>query len=103
VTFIEGHDDALACMIEQIDACLAFRVAKVPALEGVDFALALERTALAAQGCATASPAAPSWLPRSHAPRRGRFAPFIQPRTLLPMELSGRSGSWGGPGAARRW
>ena len=46
----ESHDDALARMIEQIDARLvAFRIAKVPALAGIDFDLARERTALAAQ------------------------------------------------------
>jgi hypothetical protein len=50
VTVVEAHDEALARMIEQIDARLvAFRLAKVPALEGVDFELARERTALAAR------------------------------------------------------
>ena len=50
VTLREAHDAALARMIEQIDARLvAFRMAKVPALEGVDFDTARERTALAAQ------------------------------------------------------
>ena len=50
VKVTESHDDALARMIEQIDARLvAFRIAKVPALAGVDFDLARERTALAAR------------------------------------------------------
>ncbi len=50
VTFREDHDQALARMIEQIDARLvAFRMAKVPGLEGVDFEVARERTALAAR------------------------------------------------------
>ena len=50
VTLREAHDAALARMIEQIDARLvAFRMAKVPALEGVDFDTARQRTALAAQ------------------------------------------------------
>jgi hypothetical protein len=50
VTLTESHDDALARMIEQIDARLvAFRMAKVPALENIDFDVARERTALAAQ------------------------------------------------------
>jgi arsenite methyltransferase len=48
VTLTESHDDALARMVEQIDARLrAFRLAKVPALETVDFDTALERVALA--------------------------------------------------------
>jgi arsenite methyltransferase len=50
VTLTEPHDQALARMIDQIDARLvAFRIAKVPALAGVDFDLARERTALAAK------------------------------------------------------
>lgn len=50
VTHTEPHDDALARMIEQIDARLvAFRMAKVPALEDIDFDAARERTALAAK------------------------------------------------------
>ena len=50
VTLREAHDDALARMIEQIDARLiAFRMAKVAALEGIDFDTARTRTALAAQ------------------------------------------------------
>lgn len=50
VTHREPHDDALARMIEQIDARLvAFRMAGVPALESIDFDLARERTALAAR------------------------------------------------------
>ncbi len=50
VTRREAHDDALARMIEQIDARLvAFRMAKVPALESIDFDTARHRTALAAQ------------------------------------------------------
>lgn len=49
VTLHESHDDALARMIELIDARLvAFRMAKLPALAGIDFDLARERTALAA-------------------------------------------------------
>jgi len=48
VTLTESHDDALARMVEQIDGRLrAFRIAKVPALETVDFDTALERVALA--------------------------------------------------------
>jgi hypothetical protein len=48
VTHTEPHDDALLRMIEQIDARLrAFRIAKVPALETIDFDAALERVALA--------------------------------------------------------
>ena len=40
--------DALAKMVDQIDARLrAFRIAKVPALESIDFDTALERVALA--------------------------------------------------------
>src|SRR6266542_5343114 len=50
VTKTEPHDDALARMIEQIDARLvAFRMAKVPALENIDFDMARERAALAAR------------------------------------------------------
>lgn len=50
VTHTESHDDALARMVEQIDARLvAFRMAKVPALADVDFDLARERTAQAAR------------------------------------------------------
>lgn len=50
VTVREAHDEALGRMIEQIDARLmAFRMAKVPALEGIDFDTARQRTALAAQ------------------------------------------------------
>jgi arsenite methyltransferase len=50
VTHTEPHDDALARMIEQIDARLvAFRMAKVAALESIDFDAARERTALAAK------------------------------------------------------
>jgi arsenite methyltransferase len=46
----ESHDAALARMIEQIDARLiAFRMAKVPALEAIDFDTARQRVALAAQ------------------------------------------------------
>ena len=48
VTHREPHDAALARMIEQIDARLvAFRLAQVPALAGIDFDRARERTALA--------------------------------------------------------
>ncbi len=50
VTVREDHDDALAKMIEQINARLiAFRMAKVPALESIDFDTARQRVALAAQ------------------------------------------------------
>ncbi len=50
VTRTEAHDDALAEMVDQIDARLrAFRIAKVPALEGIDFDTALERVAAAAR------------------------------------------------------
>ncbi len=50
VTYTEAHDQALARMIEQIDARLvAFRMARVPGLEGIDFDVARERTALAAK------------------------------------------------------
>lgn len=50
VTLTESYDDALARMIEQIDARLvAFRMAKVPALESIDFDTARQRVALAAQ------------------------------------------------------
>jgi arsenite methyltransferase len=50
VTHTESHDDALARMIEQIDARLvAFRMAKIAALEGIDFDTARERTSLAAR------------------------------------------------------
>ena len=46
----ESHDHALARMIEQIDARLvAFRLAEVPALAGIDFDRARQRTALAAK------------------------------------------------------
>ena len=50
VTRQENHDDALARMVEQIEARLiAFRMAKVPALADVDFDFALTRTAQAAK------------------------------------------------------
>lgn len=50
VTRRESHDGALAKMIDQIDARLAaFRMAKVPGLEGIDFDTARQRTALAAR------------------------------------------------------
>ncbi|MGH9026342.1 MAG: class I SAM-dependent methyltransferase [Acidimicrobiia bacterium] len=50
VTYQESHDNALAKMVEQIDARLrAFRMAKVAALADVDFDLALTRTAQAAE------------------------------------------------------
>ncbi len=50
VTYRESHDEALARMIEQIDARLvAFRMARVPGLEGIDFDVASQRTALAAK------------------------------------------------------
>jgi len=48
VTLTEHHDDALGRMIEQIDARLiAFRMAKVPALETIDFDQARRRVASA--------------------------------------------------------
>ena len=48
VTRTEAHDDALAEMITQIDGRLrAFRLAKVAALEGIDFETALDRVAAA--------------------------------------------------------
>ena len=50
VTRTEAHDDALAEMVDQIDARLrAFRIAKVPALEGIDFDTAMDRVAAAAR------------------------------------------------------
>ena len=50
VTLTEDHDDALAAMIDQIDARLvAFRMAKVAALETIDFDLARRRVASAAR------------------------------------------------------
>ena len=50
VTQRESHDAALAKMIEQIDARLvAFRMANVPAMAGIDFDQARNRTALAAR------------------------------------------------------
>lgn len=53
VTLTESHDDALAHMIDQIDArLLAFRIAKVPALETIDFEQARRRVASAAKAVA---------------------------------------------------
>ena len=50
VTLREAHDDALARMIDQVDARLvAFRMAGAAGLEGIDFDTARQRTALAAQ------------------------------------------------------
>ena len=50
VTLTEHHDEALGRMIEQIDARLiAFRMAKVAALEGIDFDQARSRVASAAR------------------------------------------------------
>lgn len=50
VTLTESHDAALGKMIDQIDARLvAFRMAAAPALEGIDFDLARQRTALAGE------------------------------------------------------
>ena len=50
VTYTESHDDALAAMIDQIDARLvAFRMAKVAALDTIDFDQARHRVALAAK------------------------------------------------------
>src|SRR5436853_1788014 len=52
-SYTESHDDGLATMIEQIDARLvAFKIAKLPAIEEVDLDLARRRTALAAQAVA---------------------------------------------------
>lgn len=49
VTLTEHHDEALAAMIDQIDARLvAFRMAKVAALESIDFDEARRRVASAA-------------------------------------------------------
>ena len=49
-THTESHDDGLSRMIEQIDDRLvAFKIAKLPALDSIDFDLARRRTALAAQ------------------------------------------------------
>ncbi|MGH9278791.1 MAG: class I SAM-dependent methyltransferase, partial [Acidimicrobiales bacterium] len=49
-THTESHDDGLARMIEQIDARLvAFKIAKLPEIESIDFDLARTRTALAAE------------------------------------------------------
>jgi arsenite methyltransferase len=46
----ESHDDGLATMIDQIDARLvAFKIAKLPAVEEIDFDMARRRTALAAE------------------------------------------------------
>ncbi|MDQ4069900.1 MAG: methyltransferase domain-containing protein [Actinomycetota bacterium] len=54
VTLTEDHDEALARMIEQIDArLLAFRMAKVPALEAIDFDQARRRVASAAKAVET--------------------------------------------------
>ena len=53
VTTQKSYDDALAKMIEQIDARLvAFRIAGIAALETIDFDLARQRTALAAKAVA---------------------------------------------------
>lgn len=50
VTLTEHHDEALARMIDQIDARLvAFRMAKVAALESIDFEQARSRVASAAR------------------------------------------------------
>lgn len=50
VTLQEPHDEELARMIELIDARLAaFRMAKLPALDGIDFDVARQRTGLAAR------------------------------------------------------
>ncbi len=50
VTLTEDHDDGLARMIDQIDARLvAFRMAKVPALESIDFDGARAKVASAAR------------------------------------------------------
>ena len=48
VTLTEDHDEALAAMIDQIDARLvAFRTAKLPALEAIDFDSARAKVASA--------------------------------------------------------
>jgi ubiquinone/menaquinone biosynthesis C-methylase UbiE len=53
VGLTESHDDALARMIDQIDARLvAFKMAGVAALESIDFDQARRRVALAAQAVA---------------------------------------------------
>ncbi len=50
VTFVEAHDEALAGMIEQIDAGLASGpLAGAPVLQGVDVELARDRNAMAAR------------------------------------------------------
>ena len=50
VTLTESHDAALSKMIEQIDGRLvAFRMATAPALAGIDFDVARQRTALVAE------------------------------------------------------
>lgn len=49
-TFTESHDEGLARMIQQIDDRLvAFKIARLPQIEAIDFELARRRTALAAQ------------------------------------------------------
>jgi arsenite methyltransferase len=54
VTLTEHHDEALARMIDQIDARLvAFRMAKVAALEGIDFEAARAKVAAAARAVET--------------------------------------------------
>ncbi len=54
VALTEHHDEALARMIEQVDARLvAFRMAKVPALETIDFDQARRRVASAAKAVET--------------------------------------------------
>jgi len=53
VTLTEHHDDALAAMIDQIDARLvAFRMARVAALESIDFDQARRRVAAAGRAVA---------------------------------------------------
>jgi SAM-dependent methyltransferase len=49
-THTESHDEGLARMIQQIDDRLvAFKIAQLPAIEAIDFDLARQRTALAAE------------------------------------------------------
>jgi hypothetical protein len=49
LTFVEAHDESLARMIEDFDSRLvASRLARLPALEGLDYELARDRTAMAA-------------------------------------------------------
>ena len=61
-------------MIDQIEARLmAFKIAKLPALDAIDFDQARNRVALAGQAVARASPATSCWWPKSR--REGRRRP----------------------------